>query len=499
MRTGAASAREVVEAALRRIEALDPASTRSSRSTASGRSPPPTRSCRATRAVRGRADRDQGQRAGRGLRAQQRLALPRRLPPGPLGLPGAAPARGGVRDRRDHQPARVRDPADDRAAPHRPDPQPVGPRRARPAAPAGGSAAAVAAGMVPLAHGNDGGGSIRIPAACCGLVGLKPSRGRVSSGPDLGESWLAANGVLTRTVADTAIALDVLGGYEVGDANWAPRPIEPYVTAMRRSPGQAARGGDGDEPVRAPTSTRRRSTACASARSCCAALGHEVVEAAPVVAAPEALEVFISVFGPAVALGIDAGVRRAGRDPEEDELEPLSRALYERAQGDAVARLPRAPSRSCRRSRAGSSRSSPTTTCCSRPAGRAPAARSASATGSASDPMARPRALGPLHALHVAVQRHRPAGDLAAGRLRRRRPADRRADRRQAARRGHAAAGRRADGGRAPLGAPGAPSRSSSRRTSADRAAGGTPSASASVGRRARSASRRPAAAPRPR
>ena len=62
------------------------------------------------------------------------------------------------------------------------------------------------------------------PRLGCGLVGLKPSRGRVSSGPDLGESWLAANGVLTRTVADTALALDVLGGYEVGDANWAPRP-----------------------------------------------------------------------------------------------------------------------------------------------------------------------------------------------------------------------------------------------------------------------------------
>src|SRR5215217_1798224 len=102
----------------------------------------------------------------------------------------------------------------------------------------GGAAAAVAAGMLPVAHGNDGGGSLRIPASACGLVGLKPSRGRVSSGPDLGDSWLAANGVLTRTVADTAIALDVLGGYEVGDANWAPKPVEPYTLAMRRDPGR---------------------------------------------------------------------------------------------------------------------------------------------------------------------------------------------------------------------------------------------------------------------
>ncbi len=102
----------------------------------------------------------------------------------------------------------------------------------------GGSAAAVAAGMVPIAHGNDGGGSIRIPAACTGLVGLKPSRGRVSRGPDLGDSFLASDGVLSRTVTETAQLLDVLAGYEVGDATWAPRPAEAYSSAVRRDPGR---------------------------------------------------------------------------------------------------------------------------------------------------------------------------------------------------------------------------------------------------------------------
>src|SRR5581483_9363859 len=102
----------------------------------------------------------------------------------------------------------------------------------------GGSAAAVAAGMVPLAHGNDGGGSTRIPAACCGLVGLKGSRGRVSVGPDAGQSFLVNDGVLTRTVAETAALLDVMAGYEPGDATWAPPPAEPFAAAAEREPGR---------------------------------------------------------------------------------------------------------------------------------------------------------------------------------------------------------------------------------------------------------------------
>ncbi len=194
----------------------------------------------------------------------------------------------------------------------------------------GGSAAAVAAGMVPLAHGNDGGGSIRIPAACCGLVGLKPSRGRVSSGPDLGESWLACNGVLTRTVADTAHALDVLGGYEVGDANWAPRPAEPYATAMRRDPGRLRIAVSADNPFAAPVDPEAV-RGLRVAAEILAALGHHVEEATPALPPPEVLNTFISAFGPAVALGIDFGTRLAGRDPEDGEIEPLSRALWERA------------------------------------------------------------------------------------------------------------------------------------------------------------------------
>src|SRR5215210_8474800 len=116
----------------------------------------------------------------------------------------------------------------------------------------GGAASAVASGMVPLAHGSDGGGSIRIPAACCGLVGLKPTRGRISRGPDLGDDFLVQDGVLTHTVADTAALLDVLAGYETGDAAWAPPPDEPFVRAAVRDPGRLRIGVTTTAAIDAP-------------------------------------------------------------------------------------------------------------------------------------------------------------------------------------------------------------------------------------------------------
>ena len=124
----------------------------------------------------------------------------------------------------------------------------------------GGAAAAVAGGAFSIAHGSDGGGSLRIPAACCGLVGLKPSRGRVSSGPVLGESMLVQDGVLTRTVADTAEALDVLAGYELGDASWAPPPAEPFADGRAPRPGHAAdrRGAGGADRRAAGPRVRAR-------------------------------------------------------------------------------------------------------------------------------------------------------------------------------------------------------------------------------------------------
>src|SRR3954449_10101761 len=196
----------------------------------------------------------------------------------------------------------------------------------------GGAAAAVASGMLPVAHGNDGGGSLRIPASCCGLVGLKPSRGRVSRGPDLGESYLASDGVLTRTVTETALLLDVLSGYEVGDATWAPRPVEPYAVSIRRDPGRLRVAMTADNAFGAEVDPECLRGMHATA-DLLASLGHEVEEAAPSVPGPDTLRIFTGVFGPHVSLGIAYGEMLAGRPPQEDEIEPLSRAISELSRG----------------------------------------------------------------------------------------------------------------------------------------------------------------------
>lgn len=102
----------------------------------------------------------------------------------------------------------------------------------------GGAAAAVAAGLGPLAQGSDGGGSIRIPAACCAVVGLKPSRGRITASPAAGEGWagFSTSGPIARSVRDVALMLDVMAGPVPGDPYWAPPPGEPFSAALKRRP-----------------------------------------------------------------------------------------------------------------------------------------------------------------------------------------------------------------------------------------------------------------------
>jgi amidase len=196
----------------------------------------------------------------------------------------------------------------------------------------GGAGAAVAAGMLPLAHGNDGGGSIRIPAACCGLVGLKPARGRVSLAPSLGESFLVADGVLTRTVAETAQLLDLLAGPEPGDASWAPPPAEPFAASAAREPGRLRIGFSLTPPL---TDIEIDPIAAAAVRDAAAlleSLGHEVEEmAAAPWTVPGVFELFSAAFGPAVASTIVFASAIAGREPTAADMEQLSWYLWERA------------------------------------------------------------------------------------------------------------------------------------------------------------------------
>jgi amidase len=196
----------------------------------------------------------------------------------------------------------------------------------------GGSATAVAAGMVPIAHANDGGGSTRIPAACCGLVGLKPQRNRISLAPEIGQSFLAVDGVLTRTVADTAAALDVLAGPEVGDAAWAPPPAEPFAATAAREPGRLRVAVTVSPPLDVPVEPER-AQAARDAAELLASLGHDVEEADPPWRRPGLGELFTALFAPLVMGQVAAAAALAGREPAEGDMEPLSLALWRRVGG----------------------------------------------------------------------------------------------------------------------------------------------------------------------
>jgi amidase len=187
----------------------------------------------------------------------------------------------------------------------------------------GGAAAAVAAGLVPVAQGSDGGGSIRIPASCCGLVGLKPTRGRISGHPMYGDPvGLGTAGPIARTVRDAAAMLDVLAGRRVGDPTWAPPPSASFVSACERDPGhlRIARFSTPlvtDTPVD-PECLRAYDDASALLDS----LGHDL-EDVPVPIPHEAISVFEICWSVLTALSVV---------PPEAEplLRPLTRWLTER-------------------------------------------------------------------------------------------------------------------------------------------------------------------------
>jgi amidase len=191
----------------------------------------------------------------------------------------------------------------------------------------GGAAAALAAGLVPAAHATDGGGSIRIPASCCGLFGLKPSRGRVSTAPFGAFEGLSTSGPLTRTVEDAAHLLDVLAGYEPGDPWWAPPPAEPFATTTVAPLPRLRIAVTSTPPVETAVDPECVA-AVTSAAELLAALGHDVHEGAPAWHESDLLARFIAVWqvGPAL-------------QPVEDIslLTPLNRGLVEAALAESAA------------------------------------------------------------------------------------------------------------------------------------------------------------------
>jgi amidase len=198
----------------------------------------------------------------------------------------------------------------------------------------GGSACAVASGMVPIAHANDGGGSIRIPASCCGLVGLKPSRGRVSLAPDFTEfvGGIAIEGTVSRTVADTALALDVIAGYEPGDPYWAPPPSAPFVDAIDRSPGKLRVALATSAPLGIPVH-EHCVEAAREAAAALESLGHDVEEAAPAWDDDGYIENFIKIWTAGTGEEIHTYGRLRGQPLDTSKLEPLTQQMVEIASG----------------------------------------------------------------------------------------------------------------------------------------------------------------------
>jgi amidase len=194
----------------------------------------------------------------------------------------------------------------------------------------GGSAAAVAAGIVPLAHANDGGGSIRIPAACCGLVGLKPTRGRNPLGPIIGDvmGGLLAEHVVSRSVRDAAAMLDATAGPEIGDPYAAPSPPGSYLAATKKKRRKlriafATKRFDGaafDPECQAATEAAAR---------LCAKLGHDVEEGMPQVSIGDFRANFLSIWASGLTMLADLHAKAAGRTPAREDFEGLTWGLYE--------------------------------------------------------------------------------------------------------------------------------------------------------------------------
>lgn len=201
----------------------------------------------------------------------------------------------------------------------------------------GGSAAAVAARVVPMAHGNDAAGSIRIPASCCGLIGLKPSRGRVSLGPLYGDLFggIISEFAVTRSVRDTASLLDAVAGPMPGDPYSVPAPKRPYSEEIKRETGKFKIGFSATTPLGDDLDPECE-RAVRSAAKLCEDLGHEVEERAPDYDAMRLWTNLTTLLASGVSWVLQDWSRRLGKSLAPEMFEPFVWAFAERGRSSSA-------------------------------------------------------------------------------------------------------------------------------------------------------------------